>query len=280
MSNLVNPVLPYNNSNILIQKEDVQQILSILNESRDNFTVNLDHINVNIYRRAFVHRSYCTRKNENFLEGNVNCPPECIPLQEDSNERLEFLGDSVLHLVVAKYLFERYPTENEGFLTTTRTKLVNGEMLATLSSKLGFNKYVLISSQIENNNGRTNKNILEDTLEAFIGAIMLDFDERSNNGYDVASMWIIRLIEMNVDFTSIMMQNTSLKDKLVKYCQHNYQFIPKFSEIDVTEHNGKRLHTIYVKNNTNMVIGIGKGHNKKSAELDASKKALEYYNVR
>jgi len=63
--------------------------------------------NINIYRRAFVHKSYCRRKNENFLNGNVNCPPDCLPLQEESNERLEFLGDAILNMVVGLYVFER-----------------------------------------------------------------------------------------------------------------------------------------------------------------------------
>ena len=112
MSNLPD-LLPYNPLNILVQKSD---ILNLTKNFKD----------INLYRKAFVHKSYCTRKNENFLNGNINCPPGCLPLQEDSNERLEFLGDSILNMVVADYLFERYPDENEGFLTRMRTKLVNG----------------------------------------------------------------------------------------------------------------------------------------------------------
>jgi len=226
-----------------------------------------------------VHKSYCTRKNENFVEGNVNCPTDCLPLQEENNERLEFLGDAILHLVVARYLFERYPHVNEGFLTTTRTKLVNGEMLASLSKQLGLQEFVLMSNQIEANNGRDNKNILEDTFEAFIGAIFLDFEEKEGNGFKYASDWIIHIIETIVDFTDLMTKNTSYKDRLVKFCQHNFQFIPKFTEIDVNETNGKRVHTVYVKNNMGALIGIGKGVNKKAAELRASEEALKYYNA-
>lgn len=279
MSNLLNTTLPYNNLNILIDICDVKKFLSEINNDEVVKTDLNINFNLNIYRRAFLHRSYCTRKNENFIDGNLNCPTDCIPLQEESNERLEFLGDSILHKAVAKYLFERYPGENEGFLTTTRTKLVNGEMLANLSKKIGFSKFIIISNQIESNNGRENKNILEDTFEAFIAAVEIDFDERSNNGSTIATKWIINILEKYVDFTELMQMNTSLKDKLVKYCQHNFQFIPKFHEIDIIEKNGKRIHTIYVKNNVGGVLGIGKGGNKKSAELDASKKALEYYNV-
>ena len=271
MSNLATSqtAVPFNAENILIDEENVLRFLPIFDKIG----------NVNIYRRAFVHKSYCTRKNENFEEGNVRCPEGCLPLQEENNERLEFLGDAVLHMVIARYLFERYPNMNEGFLTTTRTKLVNGDMLAWLSKRLGFQKYILLSSQIEGNNGRCNKNILEDTFEAFIGAIFLDFEETTGNGFQHANDWIVHTIESNVDFTELMTKNTSYKDRLVKYCQHNYQFIPKFREIDISDVGGLRVHTVYVKNNTGVVIGIGKGNNKKSAELCASEEALKYYNA-
>ena len=90
MSNLLNTNLPYNNKNILIDKFNIINFLSEINNDEVEQT-DLDiNFNINIYRRAFVHRSYCTRKNENFLDSNVNCPNHCIPLQEESNERLEF----------------------------------------------------------------------------------------------------------------------------------------------------------------------------------------------
>lgn len=268
MSNCVME-LPYNSLNKLIQEQDILRLLGIF----DNIN------NINIYRRAFVHKSYCTRKNENFLNGNVNCPADCLPLQEESNERLEFLGDAILNVVVGKYLFDRYPNVNEGFLTMTRTKLVNGEMLAYLSKELGLNEFVLISTQIESNNGRLNKNILEDTFEAFIGAIFVDWEEKNMSGFKHCNDWIVYVLEEYVDFTDLMTQQKSHKDKLVKFCQHNHQYIPKFYEIDISEVNGKKVHTVYVKNNQEIIIGIGKGHNKKNAETDAAKKALQYYNA-
>ena len=156
---------PYNSSNILIEENELNLIIK-------DYKIN----NINTFRRAFVHKSYCTKKNENFINGNLNCPENCLPLQEDSNERLEFLGDSILNIITAKYLFERYPNVNEGFLTTMRTKLVNGTMLANLSKIIGLDKYILLSIQIENNNGRNNKNILEDTFEALIGELFVNYD--------------------------------------------------------------------------------------------------------
>tara|TARA_Y100000389_G_scaffold108925_1_gene106013 strand:- start:8847 stop:9674 length:828 start_codon:yes stop_codon:yes gene_type:complete len=265
--------LPYNKDNVLIDEKDIQPILSIGDIKELN--------NINIYRRAFVHKSYCTRKNENYIVGNVKCPADCMPLQEDSNERLEFLGDSILNLIVASYLFERYPQVNEGFLTTMRTKLVNGNMLASLSDKLGLGKFIIMSHQIENNNGRKNKNILEDTFEAFIGAIFLDFKDENNihSGFDVAKQWVIAVIEEYVDFMELMKININYKDKLVKLCQHQYQFVPKYYELNVNEIQGIKEHTVCIRNNHNEIIAVGKGATKKLADIDASKKGLVYYGV-
>lgn len=269
-SNLLNSSeLPYNNKNVLIETTHLNTILF------DEIKIH----NINVYRRAFVHKSYCTRKNENFVNGNVNCPADCLPLQEESNERLEFLGDAILNLVVGRYLFDRYPQVNEGFLTTTRTKLVNGEMLAHLANLIGLNKYILVSQQIESNTGRKNKNILEDAFEALIGAIFVDNEEKDGTGFKKANDWIVKVLEENVDFTELMTKQINFKDKLVKFCQHTFQFIPKFYEIDISENNGKKTHTVYVKDTNDNIIGIGKGSNKKYAELDAAKKALLYYKI-
>ena len=270
MSNMSQTV-PYNELNFVISEKEVIDLIGF-------HEIKSVH-NINLYRRAFVHKSYCTRKNENFIEGNVNCPSDVIPLQEDSNERIEFLGDSILNLAVANYLFERYPDVNEGFLTTMRTKLVNGNMLAFLSKELNLGKYLIISQQIEQNNGRMNKNILEDVFEAFIGAIFLDFEKSHNDGFKFASRWIVSQIEEHVDFTDLMKTSINYKDKLVKLCQHQYQYIPKFFEIDIKEVGGVKEHTVCVKNNTNEILGVGKGNSKKLAEIEAAKKALMYYGV-
>lgn len=254
---------PYNSSNILIEENELNLIIK-------DYKIN----NINTFRRAFVHKSYCTKKNENFINGNLNCPENCLPLQEDSNERLEFLGDSILNIITAKYLFERYPNVNEGFLTTMRTKLVNGTMLANLSKIIGLDKYILLSIQIENNNGRNNKNILEDTFEALIGALFIDSDS-----YKICGDWIINIYEENIDFTELMKTKENIKDKLVKHCQHNFQFIPKFYEVDISEIKGKRIHTICVKDVSGNTIGTGKESSKKLAEIEAAKKALKYYGI-
>jgi len=263
-------LLPYNSKNILIMENN---LLNLLKE----YGLDCNFNDINIYRKAFVHKSYCTRKNENFINGNINCPDNCLPLQEESNERLEFFGDAILNMTIADYLFERYPDENEGFLTRMRTKLVNGKMLAHLSERIGLNKFILISKQIEDNDGRKNSNILEDVFEAFIAALYLDFKE---DGFKNIKIWIINVIETNLDFSELIKQNNNFKDIFLKYYQQNYSCMPKFYEmsVDNTNINGK-LYTFCIKDNNNNIISIGKGHNKKEAENDASKNALSQFKI-
>lgn len=261
--------VPYNTSNVVLGTNDLNNLLS-------KFQVDKFY-DINYYRRAFIHKSYITRKNENFQTGNVNCPRDCMPLQEQSNERLEFLGDSVLSTVVASYCFHRYPDMNEGFLTNMRTKLVNGKMLANLADKLNLQNLIVLSKQIDENNGRENKNILEDTFEAFIGAIYLDHNEKNDNGFVVAERWILNVIENFVDFSELIHKTENYKDVFIKYCHHTFQWKPKFFEINITEQNGKKIHTVCIKNDRNDVIATGKNINRKAAEIDASKSALHFY---
>jgi ribonuclease-3 len=260
-------ITPYNERNTLIQQNELQAILS-------KYDVICPFNNIDIYRKALVHKSYCTRKNENFLNGNLNCPEGCLPLQEESNERLEFLGDSILGKVVAAYLFERYPDENEGFLTKMRTKLVNGKMLARLSELIGLGPFIIISKQIEDNDGRHSVNILEDALEAFIAAIFIDFGEK---GDEIATNWILSVIESNLDFAELIKNNHNYKDIFLKYFQQNLNYAPKFFELKVENTNNQKIYTVCIKDNKGSIISIGKGSSKKEAENDAAKNGLNEY---
>ena len=260
-------ITPYNESNHVICHDELIGLLK-------PYDVNVVYNNIDIYRKAFVHKSYCTRKNENVLNGNVNCPDNCLPLQEESNERLEFLGDSILGKVVAAYLFERYPDENEGFLTKMRTKLVNGKMLAHLSALVGLKPYIILSKQIEEGDGRNSVNILEDAFEAFIAAIYIDFGER---GDEMSRNWIISVIENNLDFAELIRNNHNYKDIFLKYFQQNFNYIPKFFEMKVETINNQKKYCVCIKDNKGNVISIGYGASKKEAENDASKNGLNEY---
>jgi dsRNA-specific ribonuclease len=300
--------LPYNPRNRVLEKDDLDSFLT-------PYGVTMKPLDINIYRKAFVNKSYCTRKNENFINGNEKCPAGCIPLQEESNERLEFLGDSVLNLVVAKYLWKRYPREAEGFLTKMRTKLVNGQMLAQLSKSVGFDRFVIIAQQIEANGGRENSNILEDTFEAFIAAVFLDFDEKklvkkkgvaadgdanaaststsaaaaaamdmSGLGFQVAERWIIGVLETWVDFPELVRSNQNYKDQLIKFYQHTRHAVPKFVDVDAggtlaAAATTSKAFTVCVKDERDAVMGVGTADTKKKAEQMASCNALRYLGV-
>ena len=274
-NNSVNDIqLPYNPSNKLLQREDLSKLVNIFDDGTRQEVYDL-----NLYRNALVHRSYCTRKNENVLNGNLACPPGCIPLQEESNERLEFLGDAVINLVIGNYLFERYPDENEGFLTKLRTKLVNGPMLATFCQFANIPEYVMISKQIEDSNGRTNKKILEDCFEAFVGAMFMDNINAGKDAYKIAGKWVTTLLEQNIDLTELINTNTNYKDMFLKYYQHNYNYTAKFYEISTELVNNQRVYTICIKDANGTVISTGKGPSKKHAENDAALAAMHYFGV-
>ena len=259
---------PYNPNNVLLTEHE-------MNELFDTYEMDFNVRDINIYRKAFVHKSYMCRVNENFVDANIDCPENTIPLQEISYERIECLGDSILGFVVLEYLYNRYDGENEGFLTKMRTKLVNGNMLAKLSKDIGLGKWAVISKQIEEKGGRMSKNILEDVFESIIGAIYID----SGSDINTAKKWIINIIEDHVDFSELVNTHNP-KDTLVKYFQHNFQILPRFEEIDCRENaRGEKTFTICVKNDKNVVIGIGNGDTKKGAEHDASKKALVAFGV-
>lgn len=272
MSQMWDDILPYNKVNKEISHSEITNLLT-------RFNVNEKLNNIKIYRTAFANKSYITRKNDTFESGNTKCPLDCVPLQKESNERLEFLGDSILNLVVTTYIFHRYPDMNEGFLTNMRTKLVNGNMLAHLSKELALCKHLLISKQIEDNNGRENKNLLEDTFEAFIGAMYIDFDNLNLTGFSKCQTWIIGVFEEYVDFSELINTAANYKDSLIKHCQHNFHWIPNFLELDIHENKTKKMHKVCVKDNGNNIIGIGKNHTRKLAEIDAAEKALQYYGV-
>jgi ribonuclease-3 len=260
--------LPYNETNIVISETFITDILKqhgvVCNKIPLNF--------LKIYRQSMVHKSYCTRRNENFIDGNLLCPTSCIPLQEESNERLEFLGDAVISLIVGKYLYNRYQDKNEGFLTKMRTKLVNGNMLAELSGVCNLGKYLIISKQIEENNGRSNKKLLEDVFESFIGAMI------THIGYDEIEKWYINLIEDSIDFSDLVLSNTNYKDTFIKLYQNIYNTLPKFcDQRKIKEACGKNniVYSIYIKDNKNKIIASGIGETKKLAENDAAKNAIK-----
>lgn len=263
--------LPYNPSNLLPQGSDIRSFFDA------HGLKDVPIHNLNLYRNAFVHRSYCTMKNQDFDQGNSKCPPGCLPLQEMSYERLEFIGDAILGMVTACYLYQRYPDQNEGFLSKMRTKLVNGRMLGYLSDKIGFPKFVLLSKQVEDVQGRNNYKIMEDVFEAFIGAIYVDNEDDTAKAYGIAEVWITTIFEKYLDFAELIQSKTNYKDMLSTYMYHTHQDTPRFYEVNVQNENNVKMFTYSVKDKAGVVLGNGKGMSKKEAENNAAREALAYF---
>lgn len=253
---------PYNFSNKLITKTDVIDILKKVN--MNDFTPN----NIKLYQEAFIHSSY------NFLEDykEFEKPENCLPLQEKSYETLEFLGDSLLGCMTAEYLFLRFEGEDEGFMTKIKTRIVNGEQLCYLATQLGMNNHLIISKHIEENcDGRSNQHILEDVLEAFIGALYMDCQD-----FKIIQEFIFNLIECHLDLPEIILNDTNFKDQILRYFQHNFKLYPKYKHIS-KEEDDKEFTCELLKEG--IVISSGKGKTKKKAEQNASYNALVHFNV-
>ena len=273
---------PWNLNNKLIQKSDV---LNILREH----DINEDIVNLDLYQRAFIHKTYL-KKEINVCNGKeievVKRPDNCLDLQELSYERLEYLGDAILSATIGSYLYERFPNEEEGFLSRMRNKLVCKDMLYSLANKMGFSEFLVISKYIEEKcNGRNNISILDDTFEAFIGALYLDFNEieelehprmefYSGLGFQICQLYIINVIEKYVDFSDLILNDYNYKDKLMKYFQQNFREIPKYKEILVEGPSNDRYYTMCVTRSDESILAYGKDRTKKKAEQKASKNAL------
>lgn len=282
--------MPFNPKNILLNESDLTTLFN------NNGLKDIKYNNINLYRNALVHKSYCTMKNADFNTGNIKCPPDCLPLQEMSYERLEFLGDSILGMVTASYLYERFPDQNEGFLSKIRTKIVNGKMLGFLSDKIGFPKFAIISKQVEEANGRTNYKIMEDIFEAFIGAIYIDFQIQNDNniilpsdiklvplsgpGYYIVEQWIVYIIENYIDFSELIRKKNNYKDMLVSHMQHHLQDLPRYFEVNVITKDNAKIFTYCVKDRNNSVLATSNGSSKKEAENNVSKEALSHYGIK
>jgi ribonuclease-3 len=203
--------------------------------------------NISVYRLAFIHRS----AGEKLPDGTVI-----------SNERLEFLGDAVLSGVVAKYLFKRYPFENEGFLTETRSKIVSRKNLNGLARKLGIPE--MVTKNHENN--RMGSSLGGDALEALVGAIFLD------GGYSAAEKFILdRMIDNFVDLETLLVEDANFKSRFIEWCQKGKKPF-EFEVIKQTKDGHRPSFTIQVLVD-GKAISTGTDRTKKCAEQEAAKEA-------
>jgi len=233
---------PYNSENKEITLNAVQSILQ-------RYGVPGKVHNLELYKRAFVHRSYTKRPQlENNAQGItvLECPVGVLQLKTKSNERLEFLGDGVLECITKYYLYKRFPKENEGFMTEKKIALVKNEAIGKLALEMRLHNWVLLSKHAEEKKIRTNLKKLGCIFEAFLGALFLDFNKISIHdddkwfdtvfstgpGFQIAQIFVEKIFEQHVDWISLIKNDDNYKNKLQVKIQKEFKITPDYIEID------------------------------------------------
>jgi ribonuclease-3 len=219
--------------------------------------LNIRFINKDLLVQAFCHRSY------------LNEHPD-FPFSH--NERLEFLGDAVLELVVTEYLFKSYSEEGEGILTAWRSALVNANRLSELAKKLYFEDFLLLSKGEEKEKGRGRLYILANTFEAFLGALYLD------QGYEVCYNFVVE--NLVFPYLPIIIEKGLFKDAKSQFqeeAQERLGITPTYRVLKEwgPDHDKKFLVGVFLKDE---LIATGEGPSKQEAEIEAAKNALEIKN--
>lgn len=215
--------------------------------------INLNFKNKDLLVQAFCHRSYLNEKPEFKL---------------DHNERLEFLGDAVLELVVTEYLYQNYPQKPEGELTSWRAALVNAENLSKVAQSLGFSDFLLLSKGETKTLGKARKYILADAFEALIGAIFLDL------GYKICQDFIEQVIIKELPHIIEAGLFRDAKSCFQEEAQERIRITPIYKVLDGwgPDHAKHFIVGVFLGEN---LVAKGEGFSKQEAEQDAAKKGLE-----
>lgn len=208
--------------------------------------------NQELFTQAFTHRSYLNEAKQ----------------EVQSNERLEFLGDSILSFVVSGYLYETFPQFNEGKLTNLRALLVNTKSLADIAKTLNLGQHLRLSKGEEESKGRQNQSLLADSYEAFLGALYLD------QGIDVVRQFIHDSLLPKV---TELIKKDAFKDPksmLQEYIQSKKQNSPLYKVLQEEGPPHAKTFTVGVYGGEKL-LGQGQGKSKQEAEVSAAMEALE-----
>ncbi|HLH72996.1 MAG TPA: ribonuclease III [Chloroflexota bacterium] len=209
--------------------------------------------NPRLLEQALVHRSYLN-ENPNF------------PLK--SNERLEYLGDAVIGMIVSEYLYVTLPDASEGSLTTLRAALVRAQTLGRVARSLSLGQFLLMSRGEIEAGGRTRRKLLAQTFEAVVGAIYLD------QGYTITRDFTIRQLKPDIDRIEQELPYTDAKSTLQVLTQRVAGIRPTYQVIRETG-PGHQPHFVVEVRLGEQVLGTGSGNNKRDAEQAAARAALE-----
>ena len=208
--------------------------------------------NWDLFVQSLLHRSYL----------------QYVDPQWKSNERLEFLGDSVLNAAVAEFLYVKYPGMEEGDLTKLRSRLVNRKTLAQRAKELHITDFLLLSSSAVQSIDSGSESILADAFEAILGAIYLD------GGPDAARRFVDRTLLASREVLHSAQTDDNYKSALLEYSQRNSLGIPRYSVLreEGPEHDRRFTIEVIIGNQS---CGSGTGKSKKDAEQSAAAQALE-----
>lgn len=216
-------------------------------------TIGVAFRNKDLLRTAFTHRSYLNENRRAVRE---------------HNERLEFLGDAVLELIVTEYLYAKYPEKDEGELTSYRSALVNAVTLAGVAESLGMNEHLLLSRGEAKDTGRARQVILANTIEAFIGALYLD------QGYEAVKAFVSRHLFKLLD--DIVAKKTWLdaKSHFQEKAQEIVGVTPSYETVREVgpDHDKKFLVAVFLGKER---VAEGEGKSKQEAEQQAAKSGLQ-----
>lgn len=206
-----------------------------------------------LLKQAFVHRSYI---NENRNSGLKH------------NERLEFLGDAVLELVITDFLYKKYQNQDEGVLTSYRSALVNATTCSDIATSLSVNDFLLLSKGESKDTGRARQYILANALEAIIGAIYID------QGYESAKIFIEKNFTPLIEKIANEGSHIDAKSLFQEKAQEIEGFTPLYKTVKETGPDHDKVFTVslFVGNEE---VSSGEGKSKQDAEQDAARKALE-----
>lgn len=188
--------------------------------------------------------------------------------QPYNNERLEFLGDAVLDLIVGEYLFLKFSQIAEGDMSKLRAALVNESSFAKIATSINLNNYVLLSSAEEHNGGRNKPSILSDAFEALMGAIYLE------SGLEIAKVVAIRLLENCYPSIDLSNLTKDYKTTLQELTQANFGVVPQYELIGTCGPDHKKEFEVCLILN-NKELARATGNSKKQAQQLAAKLALE-----
>lgn len=207
-----------------------------------------------LFLQAVLHRSYAQ-----FIErANLH-----------SNERLEFLGDSILNMVVAERLYSKYPDAEEGELTVMRAHMVNRKALVTYAKKILLRDFLLLSNSASQAAEKGAETILADAYEAVIGAVYLD------GGLEEAKRFVNRQLTNALEEGTLQDADDNYKSALLEYAQANGRAIPRYTIMKEEGPDHDRTFTVEVTIGEGL-CGVGTGKNKKEAEQAAAENALEH----